>query len=109
LALSERLEAKTAKKTVLDLLQQPDFQTLESDMRFLRLFNALAPKQQRAGRQAVWVGQDGKKVGRIQQDDRELVLTIDKRVAPGFAAYLIEKLPTLYLDSSRASEEGNDQ
>jgi ParB family chromosome partitioning protein len=109
LALSERLEAKTATKTALELLQQPDFQTLDSDMRFLRLFNALTPKQKRAGRPAVWVGHDGKKVGRIQQDDRELVLIVDKRVAPGFAAYLIEKLPTLYLDSSRASDEGNDQ
>jgi ParB family chromosome partitioning protein len=109
LALSDRLEAKTAKKTLLELFQQPDFQALESDKRFLRLFNALAPKPQRAGRPAVWTGHDGKKVGRIQQDDRELVLTVDKRVAPHFAAYLIDKLPTLYLDFSSVSHETNDQ
>ncbi len=109
LALSERLEAKTAQKTVRELLQQPDFQTLESDKRFLRLFNALAPQRQRVGRPAVWTGHDGKKVGRIQQDDRELVLTIDKRVAPEFAAYLIDKLSALYLDFSSASDETNDQ
>jgi ParB family chromosome partitioning protein len=94
---------------VRELLQQPDFQTLESDKRFLRLFNALAPQRQRVGRPAVWTGHDGKKVGRIQQDDRELVLTIDKRVAPEFAAYLIDKLSALYLDFSSASDETNDQ
>jgi ParB family chromosome partitioning protein len=105
LALSDRLEAKIAKKVLLELLQQPDFQTLESDKRFLRLFNALAPRTHKVGRPAVWTGHDGKKVGRIQQDDRELVLTVDKRVAPNFAAYLIDKLPTLYKAFSSVNDE----
>jgi ParB family chromosome partitioning protein len=109
LALSERLGAKAAQKTVRELLQEPEFLTLESDKRFLRLFNALAPKPQRVGRPAVWTGCDGKKVGRIQQDDRELILTIDKRVAPEFAAYLIDKLSALYQEFSSASDETNDQ
>ena len=63
----------------------PIFRHSNRTCRFLRLFNALAPKRQKeSDARRAWVGHDGKKVGRIQQDDRELVLTIDKRVAPDF-------------------------
>ena len=67
-----------------------------SDLRFNRVFAAVALKIAKTTRPTLWKADDGVKVARIKDDDQTLALMIDKKVAGDFAAYLLQTLPDIY-------------
>ncbi|GGI31163.1 MULTISPECIES: plasmid partitioning protein RepB [Bradyrhizobium] len=70
----------------------------ESDDRFLTVFSAAnkpAATRQFARSSAV-LASDGQRIAQVRQGDRELKLTIDKKVPALFADFLITQLPNLF-------------
>ena len=104
LALAERLEAPGAPERAREALSRPDFATASSDDRFLQILEAVAPKR-RSAKPVVWSSFDGKRLLRIKDDATMLTLMIDKKVEPGFGAYLIAALPEIYAAFQAGSQE----
>jgi ParB family transcriptional regulator, chromosome partitioning protein len=96
LALSLRLERRGAADLARTHLATPEAGSRTSDERFNKLFDGLAEKKPKSGRASIWKAFDGKRVARIKDDERNLTLILDKKVAPTFGAYLVENLPEIY-------------
>lgn len=112
LAMVERFQIDGASTIAAELLVCSEFSTLDTDARFNRLFDALSSKNAKSQRSSLWTSDDGKKLGRIREGDRDLTVVIDKRVAPDFANYLVERLPELYktfINSSAGSAGGGSK
>ena len=43
-----------------------------------------------------WVAPDGKAVARIHDEKKQFTVAIDKKIAPDFGAFLVDRLPDLY-------------
>ena len=106
--LATRLEHPTALEKARAVAGTESFETLDSDLRFNRVFAAAAQKIAKTLRPTLWKADDGVKVARIKDDAQTLALVIDKKAAGGFAAYLLRSLPDIYAafknDAQRASQ-----
>lgn len=108
LAMVDHFEIEAALTITAELVARSEFSLLRTDERFNRLFAALSSNKSNVRRSSVWTSHEGKKLGRIRQDDRDLTLIIDKRAAPDFAEYLVEQLPELY-KTFVSSKGGSDR
>ena len=96
--LSTRLERNGAITLARAEIAKDEFAAAPSDLKFERVFLALAPKRvkDKFGRPLALKAKDGVKFGNARDDARTLTLAIDKQVAGGFARYLLAELPELY-------------
>ncbi len=97
--LSSRLKAEGAVDRARELLRDGAVKALASDERFVRVFDAVAPKKtkrERAAAAEVWQAEDGVKAASFRQDKKTLTLMIDKKAAPEFGDYLLSMLPEIY-------------
>ena len=94
--LASRLERKGSADTARALLSADGVAALASDDRFVKVFDATAPKRVGAPRAKVWKAEDGTRAARIKEDDRTLTLMINKKAAPEFSDYLLAELPEIY-------------
>ncbi len=96
--LSQRLAQAGAVDVARAVLNDDQVKRLTSDDRFIRVFDAVAPKKTKAAKQefALWTAEDGVQAARYKQDKRSLTLMIDKKAAPEFADYVMASLPDLY-------------
>lgn len=94
--LSVRLDGAAALEKARTNAGQAHFFSLSSDERFNQIFDAVAPKKKRAVRPTIWKSDDGIRVASIRDDERTVTLTIDKKVAADFGAYLVETIPEIY-------------
>jgi ParB family chromosome partitioning protein len=106
--LAARLEPAGSLATAQRLIASDAFALKESDERFNAIFNAAAPKQAKAPRPTVWKAEDGTRVAQIKEDARTLVMTIDKKSAGEFGAYLVETLPEIYAAFKRRAVTPSD-
>ena len=96
--LSTRLERRGALEAARAVVEKESFGSLTSDQRFERIFAAVAmssPKKQEL-RPTALKADDGVRFGSAKNDDRTLMLSIDKKIAGDFATYLLDALPELY-------------
>jgi ParB family transcriptional regulator, chromosome partitioning protein len=100
-------------EALVPLAESPSFQSADSDARF-QLVHALLIREAERGRAGAgtpppakpgrepaarnWTHSSGTKVLTLAQSPRHLVLTIDKRRAPGFDTFLMERMEELYSD-----------
>jgi len=75
-----------------------------SDERFNKVSEAVSQKRTRSSQPTVWTSDDGKAVAQIKQDERNVTLVVDQKVAPDFGAYLIRALPEIYAAFKRGGE-----
>ncbi|MGV1822685.1 plasmid partitioning protein RepB [Agrobacterium sp. CG160-95] len=97
--LSSRLNAEGAVDRARELLRDGAIKPLASDERFVRVFEAVAPKKTKKEKVAaaeVWQAEDGVKAASFRQDKKTLTLMIDKKAAPEFGDYLLSMLPEIY-------------
>ena len=109
--LSSAYQASGRDRSMVGLLQDPNFIAGTSDQRFdmLQEFlarprtdepsrpeNRPAPRLRARGQTRYWSPRDGGRVAKITANDRAFVLAIDKRVAPDFGDYLLTELDQLY-------------
>lgn len=101
--LSTRLETRDALALARAAVEEEGFASLDSDDRFNRIFVAVAPKPKRetSPRATLLKAKNGVKFGNFREDDRALLLSIDKKAAGDFAAYLVATLPELYASFKR--------
>ena len=95
MALAERLGQRRNEAALATLLSDENFKSASSDIRFVRVFDALALKK-KAARLAAWTADDGAKVARIRRGGGRFVVDIDDKVAPAFGDFLVEQLAELY-------------
>jgi ParB family chromosome partitioning protein len=99
-ALAARLETEASLAAVRAAIATGDIVHSSSDERFNALFDAAivkAPKAVKAKiKPSAWVAPDGKTVARIHDEDKQFMVAIDKKTAPDFGAFLVERLPDLY-------------
>ncbi|KQV39938.1 MULTISPECIES: plasmid partitioning protein RepB [unclassified Rhizobium] len=96
--LATRLGKETAVDVARQVLSDAEVKALPSDERFVRVFDAAAPKKTKKGKVEVevWHADDGVKAATFSQDKRKLTLVIDKKAAPEFGEYLMSVLPDIY-------------
>lgn len=95
MALAERLAQKRAESVLAEVLSEEAFKQASSDTRFVRVFDALAPRKKSA-RPMTWSTDQGVKVALIKRNAGHFVLDIDEVAAPEFGNFLVEQLGELY-------------
>lgn len=100
---STRLERPGALALARAAAGEEGFASLASDEKFNRVFSAVAPKPKKGktARLMLLKSEDGVKLGNFREDDRALLLSIDKKAAGDFASYLVAALPELYASFKR--------
>ncbi|MFC5423152.1 plasmid partitioning protein RepB [Bosea eneae] len=94
--LSARLDGAAAIEKARKAMAAAQFSTLSSDERFSKIFEGAAPKKAKAVRPTIWRSDDGLRIASIRDDPKALTVTIDKKVAADFGAYLVETIPEIY-------------
>lgn len=94
---SKHVEA--ARKTAT----APAVQARDSDERFKSVLAAVKPAPVQPKTDVLKDGQGGK-IGKIATNAQRVVVSVDRRQAPQFANYLIDKLPEIYAEFARSSE-----
>ncbi len=104
--LAARLGTDGSVEKARMVLSENEVKALPSDERFLRVFEAAAPKKAKKEKvQAeVWQADDGVKAASFRQDKRTLTLMIDKKAAPDFGDYLMLVLPEIYASFKKTKE-----
>ena len=97
---ADMLADSAAVKRAKAAIGVASFAAGDSNSRFLAAFNAAdgraAPDAAtKPGTQPV-VGRDGQRIAQVQRADRDLKLSIDKKVSAEFADFLIKQLPNLF-------------
>ncbi|MBM3095452.1 plasmid partitioning protein RepB [Ensifer sp. T173] len=95
--LAELVENDDALIKTNAFLGRTEFLARESDQRFETLFSFLSTVKARS--QAVpWVAPDDTRPVRIRETNSETTLSFNKKVAPGFADFVRQRLKSLYLE-----------
>ena len=105
-ALADLMADAGSLKRVEAVIAAPGFRERDSDARFLLAYSAASKPSARPtsdSRAKFVIAASGEKIARAQLADRDLKLTIDKKVAPDFGQFVLEKLPELY-DLFRSKE-----
>ncbi|UWU26167.1 plasmid partitioning protein RepB (plasmid) [Rhizobium sp. CB3060] len=104
--LAARLSKDGAIINAREVLSDGEVKALPSDERFVRVFEAAAPKKVKKEKvqAVVWQADDGVKAASFRQDKRTLTLTIDKKAAPEFGDYLMSVLPEIYASFKKTKE-----
>lgn len=102
--LATRLEKPAAMAAARQSICDAAFPNKGSDERFALVFSASERKPRKGLVPSLWKAPDGKKVARIRNDDRQVAVIVDKKVAGAFGSYLIEHLPEIYAAFERRAE-----
>ena len=94
--LAERFSDPAVAKSVKALITSPEFLALESDQRFRRVHALVRPSVAERPRLENWTTAEGAKFAKIVQDAEKISVTIDRRVAPEFGDFVLERLQSLY-------------
>jgi ParB family chromosome partitioning protein len=88
------------------LLTDPAFREADSDQRFVRVFNALAPKRaKKPAKTTLWRDLQGRKVAAIERTPQRVTIMIDKKNAPEFGEFLVARLPEIHAEFERRGGE----
>lgn len=103
--MAECLQGADGPKSWLEVRADPAFAKLDSDARFLRMFAAISNKTP-SRKASAWIGEGGKKIARIDDEEGWFRISIDKTVDADFGAFLVDQLPAL-LRAYRGDREGD--
>lgn len=84
-----------AQNALRNAVTDPDFRSADSDGRFRRAMAAIKPTAEKATVEH-WTQRDGMKVVKVAKSEEKISLTIDRRKAPEFSDFLLERLASLY-------------
>jgi ParB family chromosome partitioning protein len=103
-ALGERLEALKDASRLDDALADPKFLEVETDLRFVRLYNSLAPQMPAAKiRRFAIKAEAGQKIATVERTGTTLALHVEESIE--FGEFVASRLPELF----RQFEEGREQ
>ena len=93
--LAELIKKPDTLEAATKAAAAPLTQIQDSDNRFRAVMAAVKPSPAKFKTDVLTDGEGGK-IGKVATNARRLVVTVDRIHAPGFAEYLLEKLPELY-------------
>ena len=96
MALSQFLAGGESHILVEQMLADPSFRVIQTDLRFTRLFTALSSRITAKKEQSTWHDPRGRPVVRIERAKSKTRFTVDEKLAPLFGSFVTEKLDELY-------------
>lgn len=102
--LAEKLANTDVIARIRALATSPQVQALDSDQRFKQVYAAVRPRPGR-DRAETLATPAGAKFAKVIQNSDKLSITIDRRVAPDFGEFLLDRLRGLY-EEFEAGREG---
>lgn len=96
LQLAELLEKAASAADAVEYAMSKEVQALTSADRFKAIIAKLKPSRIARGLPAVMSTPDGTRIAQVTQSKAKLEITIDRKAAPDFAAFVLEQVPALY-------------
>ncbi|CAH1691501.1 Putative replication protein B [Hyphomicrobiales bacterium] len=96
--LADLLSRSDALDRATALARGDTFAAMPSDARFKAVLAALKPKPGERREPNVWTSRHGSPLARVEQSERKVAVTIDRRQAPDFADFVLNELPRLYAE-----------
>jgi len=93
--LAEHLAKEARVERARQVAASQDVIALPSDERFKAVLASLKPNA-RKSKVDVWSSNAGSRLARVVQNSEKVLLTIDRRIAPDFAEFVLRELPKLY-------------
>jgi len=104
-ALAERIAALKNNSQLDEALADPKFVEADTDQRFVRLFNAMAPRKPTAKANRVIVKADaGQKIATVERTRTTIAFVVDTQGSLAFGEFVASRLPELF----RQFEEGKE-
>ncbi|THK37905.1 plasmid partitioning protein RepB [Ensifer sp. MPMI2T] len=95
--LADLIDLDSNRSRALEFVGKTEFPACESDQRFEKLFSFLDTAKERAKAEA-WTAPDRTRPVRIRETESETTLAFSRKVAPGFADFVRQRLQSLYLE-----------
>jgi ParB family transcriptional regulator, chromosome partitioning protein len=95
--LAERFAEGNASDLARGVVADPRFQGSDSDERFKKMLASLKPRSGQS-KTEVWPANAGGSLAKVTSSDDRVLLTIDRRKAPEFADFVLNRLRDLYLE-----------
>ncbi|EPR21196.1 hypothetical protein L905_07620 [Agrobacterium sp. TS43] len=96
LELAELVEKAPPHLDAAGYVKSAEIQTLASEERFKALIAHLKPRRVERGAPSVLATPTGVRLAQVKDGRAKLDISIDKKAAPEFAAFVLEQLPTLF-------------
>lgn len=93
--LAELIEKKEGRHKAAQIVAMADFKGLDSDKRFLKVYDGLRTKSTRS-RPEFWNASDGTRAAQVSTTGKRMTLSFDDRVAPEFGSFVRSRLQDLY-------------
>lgn len=107
-ALAERIAALKAHSRLDAALADPKFLEADTDQRFVRLFNALAPKKPAARPNRVVVkAESGQKIATVERTNNSVAVLVDAEGSLEFGEFVAERLRELYRQFESEKEKSH--
>jgi ParB family transcriptional regulator, chromosome partitioning protein len=95
--LAEKLKEPAKATAAVKLVQEADFQSQDTDLRFARVMKAVSDKSPTEP-PASWSNANGVKIVSIATRPGRMSLHIDEKAEPEFGAFLVESLDKIYAE-----------
>ena len=109
LELAELLERSPAPRDAVSYAMSEDVRHLASEDRFKALVAHLKPHRSVKGAPGILASPSGVRLAEIKNSKSKLEITIDKKLSPVFAAFILEKLPKLFEEHLADDHEKNGE
>ncbi|MBZ5762257.1 plasmid partitioning protein RepB [Rhizobium sp. VS19-DR104.2] len=107
--LVDSIEKTRSTENIVEFAKSIEVQGLPSDERFKAALAHLKPPVVVRGVPGILSTPAGTRLGQVRNSKTKLELTIDKKVAPDFATFILEKLPALYEEHSARDQRKNGE
>ncbi|MCW8060567.1 plasmid partitioning protein RepB [Agrobacterium tumefaciens] len=107
-ALAERIAAQKSQSRLDDALADPKFTAADTDQRFVRLYNALAPKKSTGKPTRLVVkAESGQKIATIERTNKSLAVVVGAEESLEFGEFVAGRLLDLYREFEGKKERPN--
>lgn len=93
--LADLLDDRGKRAKVLTIIQEPEFAARTSDERFQAIHDSVKTTANKPDR-TVWTAANGSPLVKISNSETRTTFAFDKRIEPGFASFVRERLQALY-------------
>lgn len=109
LELAELMEKAPALQDAVNYAQSEVVQHLGSEDRFKALVTHLKPRRAAKGAPGILASPSGVRLAEIKNSRSKLEITVDKKLSPAFAAFILEKLPKLFEEHLADDQKNNGE
>ncbi len=109
LELAELMEKAPAPQDAVSYARSEVVQHLGSENRFKAVVTHLKPRRAAKGAPGILASPSGVRLAEIRNSKSKLEITVDKKLSPAFAAFILEKLPKLFEEHLADDQQNNGE